>query len=102
MIRRPPRSTLFPYTTLFRSIIGLLNADDYYAGNTFQRVADAFSRWSGPVIGYGDVTLVDNGRVIATIVGRQKRRIGLLNGFGFLHPSVFFTRDVLPVNALVD
>src|SRR3712207_8985496 len=22
MIRRPPRSTLFPYTTLFRSIIG--------------------------------------------------------------------------------
>src|SRR5260221_10397951 len=25
MIRRPPRSTLFPYTTLFRSISGLLN-----------------------------------------------------------------------------
>src|SRR3712207_7006540 len=23
MIRRPPRSTLFPYTTLFRSIVGL-------------------------------------------------------------------------------
>src|SRR2546429_10027208 len=28
MIRRPPRSTLFPYTTLFRSILGVLNADD--------------------------------------------------------------------------
>ena len=27
MIRRPPRSTLFPYTTLFRSMIGRL--DDY-------------------------------------------------------------------------
>src|SRR3712207_8964272 len=25
MIRRPPRSTLFPYTTLFRSIKDLLN-----------------------------------------------------------------------------
>src|SRR2546422_3550764 len=25
MIRRPPRSTLFPYTTLFRSILGSLN-----------------------------------------------------------------------------
>src|ERR1051326_1530089 len=24
MIRRPPRSTLFPYTTLFRSVIGPL------------------------------------------------------------------------------
>src|SRR5260221_7194223 len=24
MIRRPPRSTLFPYTTLFRSVIGFV------------------------------------------------------------------------------
>src|SRR3712207_7779396 len=29
MIRRPPRSTLFPYTTLFRSVIG---ADKLAAG----------------------------------------------------------------------
>src|SRR2546425_12490729 len=30
MIRRPPRSTLFPYTTLFRSLldaVGVLNAE---------------------------------------------------------------------------
>src|SRR3712207_7581155 len=27
MIRRPPRSTLFPYTTLFRSNLGKLLAD---------------------------------------------------------------------------
>src|SRR5438067_6642170 len=27
MIRRPPRSTLFPYTTLFRSAAGLLRAE---------------------------------------------------------------------------
>src|SRR5258708_21806435 len=26
MIRRPPRSTLFPYTTLFRSLLGDLDA----------------------------------------------------------------------------
>src|SRR5256885_4317421 len=26
MIRRPPRSTLFPYTTLFRSLLGLAPA----------------------------------------------------------------------------
>src|SRR3712207_7866772 len=25
MIRRPPRSTLFPYTTLFRSVLHLMN-----------------------------------------------------------------------------
>src|SRR2546427_10290661 len=27
MIRRPPRSTLFPYTTLFRSPVGLAEPD---------------------------------------------------------------------------
>src|SRR3712207_9139659 len=27
MIRRPPRSTLFPYTTLFRSLVGLAVVD---------------------------------------------------------------------------
>src|SRR2546422_4833742 len=27
MIRRPPRSTLFPYTTLFRSVAGWLRDD---------------------------------------------------------------------------
>src|SRR5256885_12870324 len=26
MIRRPPRSTLFPYTTLFRSCYGIMNS----------------------------------------------------------------------------
>src|SRR5260370_30164069 len=29
MIRRPPRSTLFPYTTLFRSSIAGIGADDF-------------------------------------------------------------------------
>src|SRR3712207_8793112 len=33
MIRRPPRSTLFPYTTLFRSAtIRLIWADTHYQG----------------------------------------------------------------------
>src|SRR2546429_9372199 len=27
MIRRPPRSTLFPYTTLFRSLSGMTGSD---------------------------------------------------------------------------
>src|SRR3712207_7189711 len=32
MIRRPPRSTLFPYTTLFRSYSPGLNADPFSVG----------------------------------------------------------------------
>src|SRR2546430_12362645 len=31
MIRRPPRSTLFPYTTLFRSSFGILSLAAVYA-----------------------------------------------------------------------
>src|SRR3712207_9221464 len=34
MIRRPPRSTLFPYTTLFRSIIGEPTGLRVQPGNT--------------------------------------------------------------------
>src|SRR5256885_11908439 len=30
MIRRPPRSTLFPYTTLFRSLLDLFAADGLF------------------------------------------------------------------------
>src|SRR5256886_12392713 len=34
MIRRPPRSTLFPYTTLFRSYLGCCAANDPVYRNT--------------------------------------------------------------------
>src|SRR5260221_5053205 len=47
MIRRPPRSTLFPYTTLFRSMITLtgveVSPDLAYAKVFFTTLADAKS-----------------------------------------------------------
>src|SRR5256885_13132101 len=39
MIRRPPRSTLFPYTTLFRSPGGLLITTDEHTGPSGNRHA---------------------------------------------------------------
>src|SRR2546430_13745640 len=33
MIRRPPRSTLFPYTTLFRSGVGMRDSREFPAGH---------------------------------------------------------------------
>src|SRR2546425_7571047 len=33
MIRRPPRSTLFPYTTLFRSLRGMISSDPWGVGS---------------------------------------------------------------------
>src|SRR3712207_9389826 len=42
MIRQPPRSTLFPYTTLFRSGVGI-QAD---ARETLTALTDALAGWS--------------------------------------------------------
>src|SRR5258707_7663225 len=57
MIRRPPRSTLFPYTTLFRSSVGGSNADGT-SDDSGQPDSDAptdlasnSSNGSGPLIG---------------------------------------------------
>src|SRR2546425_2453551 len=41
MIRRPPRSTLFPYTTLFRSVVKSLREIG------FGSVVDLFSTYAG-------------------------------------------------------
>src|SRR5215475_1521125 len=38
MIRRPPRSTLFPYTTLFRSVLTTASVDD-------RRLLEPLTRW---------------------------------------------------------
>src|SRR3989475_12482887 len=35
MIRRPPRSTLFPYTTLFRSLRDPLGPETHFASESF-------------------------------------------------------------------
>src|SRR2546426_10388277 len=44
MIRRPPRSTLFPYTTLFRSLPGLRLAGGHVLGTLGARVDDGHHR----------------------------------------------------------
>src|SRR2546429_3540067 len=53
MIRRPPRSTLFPYTTLFRS----------FAGRHLERGARAF--------GQAQQALLDGGRQLARAQGQR-------------------------------
>src|SRR3989449_4771680 len=54
MIRRPPRSTLFPYTTLFRSLtrgktkeLAVMDYDGYNARQlTFDKSISVRPRWS--------------------------------------------------------
>src|SRR5260370_26662378 len=61
MIRRPPRSTLFPYTTLFRSVSIM---PTIYGEDAVLRVLDKesmsekFAKLSLDVVGFGDTDLV--------------------------------------------
>src|SRR5256885_12818073 len=48
MIRRPPRSTLFPYTTLFRSVQGSLAAGGQYLPQRLLGPLDLLVRVGGP------------------------------------------------------
>src|SRR2546422_3166863 len=43
MIRRPPRSTLFPYTTLFRSVPALLAKEKMLPLEAFRQIGNAES-----------------------------------------------------------
>src|SRR3712207_3732281 len=64
MIRRPPRSTLFPYTTLFRSraerLVGAPSRGVH--GGTFHATAHRLLRRFGPAAGLAaDFTIMDQG-----------------------------------------
>src|SRR2546428_7603983 len=54
MIRRPPRSTLFPYTTLFRSLVRIANESGIGlegVGDPLPHVADHLTAADGAVAG---------------------------------------------------
>src|SRR5687768_3268208 len=71
MIRRPPRSTLFPYTTLFRSRFPLLVRVDDAVG-----LVEAFGR-PGPDVLLGPVVVVKP---------RDVRAVGVDLGLAGRHP----------------
>src|SRR3712207_7862582 len=62
MIRRPPRSTLFPYTTLFRSMRGLLNSKSLRESFTSR------TPFRGPWLKRDDRSVVDGDLVEPEVV----------------------------------
>src|SRR5256885_7885285 len=76
MIRRPPRSTLFPYTTLFRSFS---EAVTNWAGGTsaFSAALGVIVLWLilGPVFHYSDTwqLAINTGTTIVTLDRKSTR-----------------------------
>src|ERR1039458_9723587 len=73
MIRRPPRSTLFPYTTLFRSDGGILRRGDRPAGSG--RFAEGGGGFGAPGVPKTEPASVRQGvRVRVAVDGEAGRR----------------------------
>src|SRR3712207_7122731 len=79
MIRRPPRSTLFPYTTLFRSVLGV---DEHGTGGGRQRPAAV------PVAGQPGVVRL-GGEVDRDAVGRDRKSTRLNSSHANISYAVF-------------
>src|SRR5687768_18327227 len=77
MLRRPPRSTLFPYTTLFRSVP--------CADGAGQRGEDAGVLHGEPEAGgrggRGHCPGVDLGRIAGSVVDRKSTRLNSSHGY---------------------
>src|SRR3712207_8329879 len=79
MIRRPPRSTLFPYTTLFRSNGTLLrlHLDANYAGRTYSFQAEDVKTDSSFIVN-GRIALAEipmASGATATLADRKSTRL---------------------------
>src|SRR2546430_6633771 len=73
MIRRPPRSTLFPYTTLFRSLLGA-PVDEGRMGARQRTPARCPDRRRNPEEGTGRQLHSLGGRLGRDRLGRRARR----------------------------
>src|SRR5260370_29756205 len=67
MIRRPPRSTLFPYTTLFRSACPRVASKSACSAWSSTAVTCAPSSTSGVVIPQGTTPLVELGAHVTAV-----------------------------------
>ena len=83
-------------------IIGILNAGDYYDTNIFEKILNSLINVTNPMIGYGDTTIFNNNHLNKIVAHYSSSKLALLNGFGFMHPSVFFTSSVINVIGTFD
>src|SRR3712207_7155056 len=95
MIRRPPRSTLFPYTTLFRSVL------EHGAADRRDRELHVAAR---PVV-HAEVTLVavhDLGRAVAIEVEQDRKSTRLNSSHANISYAVFCLKKKKNTHLVID
>src|SRR5256885_12278722 len=98
MIRRPPRSTLFPYTTLFRSTTGFAKLQNIWSGRKDQPPLSAL---------YKDMLLdllfhIDNATIPTVISNNTDRKSTRLNSSHLvISYAVFCLKKTKKSNKLV-
>src|SRR5687768_18164565 len=87
MIRRPPRSTLFPYTTLFRSKVALITG----AGSGMGREASLVFAAEGARIAAVDVDVarLEETEAAARDGGGDRKSTRLNSSHGYISYAVF-------------
>src|SRR3712207_8404862 len=101
MIRRPPRSTLFPYTTLFRSLV--VGEENLARVETRGRREGATPRGSGVVREVGGVAGVAHDHVVpAGVAGRSGEDQHLLELRSEEHTSELQSRQYLVCRLLLE
>src|SRR5438552_10183538 len=99
MIRRPPRSTLFPYTTLFRSA-GLAGATVVAVGGAAARALDVGGELPGACADVGDrksTRLNSSHQIISyAVFCLKKKKNRPQHNQAIRHTSALVTRPPLP------
>src|SRR2546429_4605959 len=88
MIRRPPRSTLFPYTTLFRSLEAFKVADSVL-GSGVQGISDLIVQPGLINVDFADVRTIMTSAKSTLISPGDRKSTRLNSSHGYISYAVF-------------